>query len=161
MERVWAPWRTAYINETKKKGCIFCFAVSQDLDLTLYHGTLCTVLLNRYPYTNGHLLVSPKRHVGLLEDLTVEEGAALMAAVTESVRILKQVMNPQGFNVGLNLGNVAGAGIEEHLHVHIVPRWQGDANFMTVVGDVRVISEDLETTFAKLEAHFHTMVAHT
>jgi ATP adenylyltransferase len=151
MERVWAPWRTAYINEPKKKGCIFCFAVTQDMDLTLYHGALCTVLLNRYPYTNGHLLVSPKRHVGLLEDLTVEEGAAIMAAVTESVRILKQVMNPQGF----------GAGIEEHLHVHIVPRWQGDANFMTVVGDVRVISEDLETTFAKLKAHFRTMVAHT
>jgi ATP adenylyltransferase len=112
------------------------------------------VMMNKYPYANGHILVAPKRHVASLEDLSLEEMADLLKMVRDSVGILKKVMKPDGFNIGLNLGAVAGAGVEEHLHLHIVPRWHGDTNAMAVLADVRVISEHLDVTCRNLRPHF-------
>jgi ATP adenylyltransferase len=115
------------------------------------------VMMNRFPYINGHLLVAPIRHVSGLHHLTDEESLDLILTVRQSIQILKQVMKPEGFNVGLNLGRVAGAGVEEHLHFHIVPRWNGDTNYMTVFGEVRVIPEHLEETYRSLRSHFRRL----
>ena len=117
------------------------------------------IIMNRYPYSNGHLLVAPLRHAGDLEDLTEAESADLMRLTRSCVCVLKEVMNPGGFNVGINLGGTAGAGVEEHLHVHIVPRWEGDNNFMAVVADTRVIPEHLKITYDKLLPRFHALNA--
>lgn len=160
MENLWAPWRMTYIlDEDKPGGCIFCLAADgKGADnLVLGVGRLTLVMMNKYPYNNGHLLVAPRRHLPSLEELTAEELADLLASVRLSVRALKQVMNPEGFNVGLNLGRVAGAGIEEHLHFHVVPRWGGDTNFMTVFGEVRVIPEHIMATCDKLRPYFADM----
>lgn len=158
MKVLWAPWRMEYILADKEEGaCIFCPGADRSHDearLILYAGTRTMVLMNRYPYNNGHLLVAPSRHVSGLDDLDREETRDLMAMVRRSIGALKAVMSPEGFNVGLNLGRVAGAGMEEHLHFHIVPRWNGDTNLMTVVGDVRVIPEHLRQTYEKLRPHF-------
>ncbi|MBW1721100.1 MAG: HIT domain-containing protein [Deltaproteobacteria bacterium] len=158
MKVLWAPWRMKYIlSEEKDEGCIFCPGPerSEDSDrLFLHVGTLSLVMMNRFPYNNGHLLVAPVRHVPGLEHLSDEELLDLMHLVRRSVEILKKVMNPEGFNVGLNLGRVAGAGVEEHMHFHIVPRWNGDTNFMTVLGEVRVIPEHIRETYEKLVPHF-------
>ncbi len=157
MENLWAPWRMTYIlDEDKPGGCIFCLAADgKGADnLVLGVGRLTLVMMNKYPYNNGHLLVAPRRHLPSLEELTSEELADLLASVRLSVKALKQVMNPEGFNVGLNLGRVAGAGIEEHLHFHVVPRWGGDTNFMTVLGEVRVIPEHIRATCDKLRPYF-------
>jgi ATP adenylyltransferase len=160
MDRLWAPWRMTYIlDEDKPEGCIFCLAndgKGAD-DLVLGVGKHCAVMMNKYPYNNGHLLVSPKRHVACLEDLAPEEMAAWLATVRLTTDALKQAMHPDGFNVGLNLGRVAGAGIEEHLHFHVVPRWNGDHNFMTVLGEVRVIPEHIRATYEKLKPYFANM----
>ncbi len=156
MKNLWAPWRMEYILGPKSKECIFCLAtdgVGAD-GLVLGVGRHTVVMMNKYPYNNGHLLISPKRHLPTLEGLNDEELTELMKVVRYSVRVLKEVMNPEGFNVGLNLGEVAGAGIEEHLHFHVVPRWGGDTNFMTVLGDVRVIPEHIRATCAKLKPYF-------
>jgi ATP adenylyltransferase len=112
------------------------------------------VMMNRYPYTNGHLLVAPNKHVADLDQLSDKEMGDVLKTVSNAIRILRDVMEPDGFNVGLNLGEVAGAGIEQHLHVHVVPRWHGDTNAMTVLGDVRVISEHLEATYMRLRPAF-------
>ncbi|MDY6839013.1 MAG: HIT domain-containing protein [Thermodesulfobacteriota bacterium] len=157
MKTLWAPWRLEHILDKREKECIFCHGLSNDGKLTLYNGSLSMVMMNKYPYTNGHMLVAPKRHVASLEDLSVEEMADLLRMVRDSVGILKKVMNPDGFNVGLNLGAMAGAGVEEHLHLHIVPRWHGDTNVMTVLADVRVISEHLEVTCRNLRPHFEIL----
>ena len=158
MKVLWAPWRMEYIQSDKEEGaCIFCPGQDRSLDekrLILYVGKLTMVVMNRYPYNNGHLLVAPHRHVPGLDDLTQEETQDLMANVRRSIGALKAVMAPEGFNVGLNLGQVAGAGMEDHLHFHIVPRWNGDTNLMTVVGDVRVIPEHIRETYEKLRTHF-------
>ncbi|MFC1579446.1 HIT domain-containing protein [Thermodesulfobacteriota bacterium] len=147
-----------YILSDKEEGaCIFCPGQDRSQDearLILYVGKLTMVVMNRYPYNNGHLLVAPHRHVSGLEDLTQEETQDLMANVRRSIGALKAVMAPEGFNVGLNLGQVAGAGMEDHLHFHIVPRWNGDTNLMTVVGDVRVIPEHIKDSYEKLRVHF-------
>lgn len=160
MDRLWAPWRMTYIlDEDKPGGCIFCLAIDgrgAD-DLVLGVGPHCTVMMNKFPYNNGHLLVAPKKHVSNMDDLSVEEMASLLGAVRHAVGALKQAMNPEGFNVGLNLGRVAGAGIEEHLHFHVVPRWNGDNNFMTVLGEVRVIPEHIRATYDKLKPLFADM----
>jgi len=149
-----------YILADKEEGnCIFCPGEDRSQDrarLILYAGNLTVVVMNRYPYNNGHLLVAPCRHVAGLDDLDLEETQDLMAMVRRSIGALKAVMNPEGFNVGLNLGRVAGAGMEEHLHFHIVPRWNGDTNLMTVVGDVRIIPEHLKETYDKLRPHFES-----
>ena len=157
MESLWAPWRMTYIlNEDKTTGCIFCLASDGKgtNDLVLGAGTHCLVMMNKYPYNNGHLLVAPCRHLPSLNDLDQKELGDLLETVRRSVHALKQVMNPHGFNVGLNLGRAAGAGIEEHLHFHVVPRWDGDTNFMTVFGEVRVIPEHIKATCDKLRPFF-------
>jgi ATP adenylyltransferase len=154
MKTMWAPWRMEYILGEKEKGCIFCRALSDQGNLILYKGKVTMVVMNKYPYINGHLLVAPTRHLSLLEQLSKNEMGDLLETVEKSVGILKKVMNPDGFNVGLNLGKVAGAGVEEHLHFHIVPRWFGDTNALTVFADVRVIPEHLQATCNNLKPYF-------
>jgi len=154
MKTMWAPWRMDYILTEKDGNCIFCEALSTADDLTLYKGKITMVMMNKFPYINGHLLVAPVRHLSGLDQLKKNEMGELLATVDRSVEILKQVMNPDGFNVGLNLGKVAGAGVEEHLHFHIVPRWFGDTNALTVFADVRVIPEHIKATYENLKPHF-------
>jgi ATP adenylyltransferase len=154
MKVLWAPWRMGYIlAENKADGCIFCPGADRSADqerLILHVGPRTMVVMNRFPYNNGHLLVAPVKHVSSLERLNQDETLGLLLMVRKSIEILKQVMKPDGFNVGLNLGHVAGAGMENHMHFHIVPRWKGDTNFMTVIEDVRVIPEHIKATYAKL-----------
>jgi len=154
MKTMWAPWRIEYILSEKKGSCVFCDALSTQDDLTLYKGDVSMVMMNKFPYTNGHILVAPVRHLSTLEELKKTEMGELMAAIERSVGILKKAMNPDGFNIGLNLGKVAGAGVEEHLHFHIVPRWLGDVNALTVFGEVRVIPEHLKSTYKNLKVYF-------
>jgi ATP adenylyltransferase len=154
MKTVWAPWRMEYILSEKEQGCIFCLALLDHSNLTLYKGALSMVTMNKFPYINGHLLVAPKRHISCLDEMTMEEMANLLKTIKDSIGILKKVMKPDGFNVGLNLGAVAGAGVEQHLHFHIVPRWHGDTNAMTVFAEVRVIPEHLEATYRNLKPYF-------
>ncbi len=154
MKTIWAPWRMEYILDTKEEGCIFCQALDDKDELTLYKGSSCMVVMNKFPYINGHLLVAPRRHLSRLDELDQAEMGKLLKLVEQSVGILKKEMIPDGFNVGLNLGKVAGAGVEEHLHFHIVPRWFGDTNALTVFADVRVIPEHLQQTYKNLKKHF-------
>ena len=154
MQTLWAPWRIEYILGEKEQGCVFCKSFLQENALALFKGKTSMVLMNKFPYINGHLLVAPVRHTSGLDQLDRDELADLMTLVRESTSILKRTIHPDGFNVGLNLGKVAGAGIEEHLHCHIVPRWFGDTNFMTVLADVRVIPEHVQATRDKLKPFF-------
>ena len=154
MKTMWAPWRIEYILGKKEDRCIFCSALRDQDELTLFKGEITMVTLNKFPYINGHLLVAPVRHVSALNQLDKTEMGELMATVEQSVGILKAAMKPDGFNIGLNLGKVAGAGIEEHLHFHVVPRWLGDTNALTVFGEVRVIPEHLKATFNNLKSYF-------
>ncbi len=154
MKTMWAPWRMEYILESKKDGCIFCKALSEDDALTLYKGRVTMVMMNKFPYINGHLLVAPRRHISALHELGTDDMGSLLKTVEQSVRILKEAMKPDGFNVGLNLGKVAGAGVEEHLHFHVVPRWFGDTNALTVFAEVRVIPEHFKETFDRLKPYF-------
>jgi ATP adenylyltransferase len=154
---MWAPWRIDYILSEKEDSCVFCDALGEKDDLTLFKGPDTLVVMNKFPYINGHLLVAPIRHVSGLDQLRKKEMGELLATVQRSVDILKKVMKPDGFNVGLNLGKVAGAGVEEHLHFHIVPRWFGDTNALTVFADVRVIPEHLQKTFNNLKPYFQQM----
>jgi ATP adenylyltransferase len=161
MKTMWAPWRMEYILSEKQDGCVFCEALTVNDDLTLYAGNDTMVMMNKYPYINGHLLIAPVKHLSGLDQLDKREMGELLATVEKSVAILKQVMKPDGFNVGLNLGKVAGAGVEEHLHFHIVPRWFGDTNALTVFADVRVIPEHLKTTYDNLKPCFDTLNLNT
>lgn len=157
MENLWAPWRMEYILGKREPYCIFCpegNGLGDEERLILHRGRLCMVMMNKYPYNNGHLLIAPWRHVASLEDLTTDESLAMMKWMQRSITILKAVMSPDGFNVGLNLGSAAGAGVEDHLHFHLVPRWRGDTNFLTVFAEVRSIPEHLERTYAKLLPKF-------
>ena len=158
MRVLWAPWRMEYIlSENKHEGCIFCPGKDRNRDkerLILHVGGLSMVMMNRYPYINGHLLVAPIRHIPALDSLSEDEAKDVLHMVSLSIGVLKKVMKPEGFNVGLNLGRVAGAGVEEHMHFHIVPRWNGDTNYMTVLGDVRVIPDHIESTFETLLPYF-------
>ena len=157
MKVLWAPWRMEYILNNQKDTRLHILSFLQERIKErhiLYWGEYTLVMMNKYPYNNGHLLVAPVRHVPDLEPLTDKELSSLLAMVRRSVAILKQVINPEGFNVGLNLGKVAGAGVADHLHFHIVPRWNGDTNFMAVVGDLRVIPEHLDQTYERLVLSF-------
>lgn len=154
MKTMWAPWRIEYILSEKEPECIFCNALSKTDDLTLFKGRDTLVVMNKFPYINGHLLIAPVRHISSLDQLNRHEMGELLAEVDRTVRILKQAMRPDGFNVGLNLGRVAGAGVEEHLHFHVVPRWFGDTNALTVFADVRVIPEHLQATYDNLKPYF-------
>ncbi len=153
MDRLWAPWRTVYIGKDHGSACIFCDKLNSDKDKenhVLYRGEKVFVLLNIYPYNNGHLLIAPKRHVGDIADLEQDEVLELGLVTQKMTGLLRAAFNPEGFNIGVNLGKIAGAGVPGHFHIHIVPRWGGDTNFMPVIGDVRVISEGLELTYTKL-----------
>ncbi len=157
MKQIWAPWRMKYILMEKAKGCILCEKPRQNNDTTnfiLYRGDKNFVMLNSYPYNPGHLMVAPYRHIANLEELTDEERNEHFEIVSRSIKVLKQVFNPTGFNLGINVGRIAGAGIDEHIHTHIVPRWQGDNNFMPVIADTKVVPEALAETYKKLNGKF-------
>ncbi len=157
MEQIWAPWRIKYIQMEKPEGCILCDKPKEDndtLNYILYRGDRNFVIMNSYPYNPGHLMIAPYRHTANLEELTEAERNEHFEIVSRSVRLLRRVFNPGGFNIGINIGKVAGAGIVGHVHTHIVPRWQGDTNFMTVISDIRVVPEALAETYEKLEGKF-------
>jgi ATP adenylyltransferase len=163
MSHLWTPWRMAYLRgeEPLPEGCLFCLKPhEEDAQAHIVHrGQLCFVVLNRFPYNNGHLMVVPYAHVSTLEDLDAETLADLMALTQLSLRVLREAYRPQGFNVGMNIGGVAGAGVVGHVHLHIVPRWAGDTNAMTVVGETRVIPEWLHQTYERLRPLFERMSA--
>lgn len=149
---LWAPWRIRYITGEKGAGCVFCRSASgagpdHAYEQPLDRGEKCFTLLNTFPYASGHLMIAPYRHVGALEDLAEPELVELMRLARRAVLALSRAMSPAGFNVGLNLGTVAGAGIADHLHLHVVPRWEGDNSFMPVLADIRVLPQALEATF--------------
>jgi len=162
MERLWTPWRLSYVTGASGSvsGCIFCDACApdaKDAELVLGTGRFAYVILNRYPYNNGHLMVVIKRHVASLEAATREELAELMTLTRHAEMALTQGYHPQGINVGINLGRPAGAGVLDHLHVHLVPRWNGDTSFMSIVGNVRVLPEELGQTAARLRPIFERL----
>jgi ATP adenylyltransferase len=153
LRRLWAPWRLEYIQSAdQQEGCVFCFApgLDDEAGLVVHRGENAFVLLNRYPYAAGHLMVAPYRHVGDLGALTDAEALEIHRLTATAVTVLGEAMAPQGFNLGWNLGRVAGAGIVDHVHQHVVPRWAGDTNFMPVLADVKVMPEALESTRRKL-----------
>ncbi len=155
MEQLWAPWRMQYIAREEKNGdCIFCEKWKSDSDgenLILFRGEFCFVIMNLFPYNNGHLMVLPIRHFADIADLSESEQAEMFCLMQRNVASIRKVMKPHGFNIGFNLGQAAGAGIADHLHLHIVPRWTGDTNFMPVLGNTRVVSEAIEETYRKLK----------
>lgn len=157
MQRLFSPWRKPYIqrDKTNENGCVFCAALQQPdgpVSLVLHRGKRTFLMLNRYPYTSGHLMALPLAHVARLDELDAATRAELMELQTQAVELLSRVYQPGGFNLGANLGAAAGAGIEEHLHFHIVPRWAGDTNFTATVGQTRVLPETLEETWERLHA---------
>jgi ATP adenylyltransferase len=158
MKRIWAPWRMDYVEgKTKESGCIFCRRAAMDDDsenLILHRGKHAFVILNLYPYTNGHTMVVPYMHKASLEDLDETTRNELMQLTTEAVTVLQNVYNAENFNIGINIGEAAGAGIAEHIHVHIVPRWTGDTSFMTTSGDTRVLPESLDQSYQRLHAEW-------
>ena len=157
MEYLWAPWRIEYIKKIKEEGCIFCqkpIEKNDTANLILYRGQKNFIIMNSYPYNPGHLMIAPYRHVASLDELSDEELGEHYKMVTQSTQILTQAFKPDGFNIGMNLGRIAGAGIDKHIHSHIVPRWAGDTNFMPVIADTNVINEALAETYAKLKGKF-------
>ena len=155
MKQLWSPWRLEYLTAPKAEGCIFCHAAGSEGDrenLVLLRGARAFLILNRYPYNNGHFMSVPYDHVPSLEDLDPATLTELMLLVNRGIIALRACMRPDGFNVGVNLGAVAGAGIEDHVHVHVVPRWAGDTNFMPVVGDMRVVPQTWMQTYDDLKA---------
>lgn len=165
MERLWAPWRMEYIRNTilaDDTECIFKIGddISKDAEkLVLYRGKTAFVMMNKYPYNNGHLLIAPFRHIGEFCALTDDELLEMQELLALCIQALKRAMNPQGFNIGLNLGRVAGAGVEDHIHYHIVPRWNGDTNFMPVFGQVKVISEGLDKSYIRIKDNIEKIVS--
>jgi len=161
MERIWAPWRMEYIqNGDNSDTCLFCLneECTSDQDrLVLYRSTLSLVMLNKYPYTNGHLLIAPRRHTSEIDSLSDGEMLDLFSTLRRCKQVLQQTARPEGFNIGMNLGKSAGAGVVDHMHIHIVPRWNGDTNFMTVIPDVRIMPENLSTTYIRLLPYFNTI----
>ena len=158
MQTIWAPWRMAYILSEKQNACVFCEksqpAANDGENLVLFRGKAAFALLNIYPYNTGHLMIAPYAHVSSLTALSQEQIGALFHLTQQCEAVLTQAMRPEGFNIGVNLGKAAGAGIAEHLHVHIVPRWNGDANYMSTLADVRVIPQRLADTYALLRGYF-------
>lgn len=162
MKNLWSPWRSQYIESFKEEQsdgkCIFCEAAQKDPsdvnNLLVRKSQNIIVVMNLYPYNNGHLMVLPKRHIGSLEEITKEESHELIDELMLAEKVLQKIYAPQGFNIGANLGRAGGAGIEDHIHFHILPRWNGDTNFMPVIGEVKVISQDLADTRKKLLAGY-------
>ncbi len=165
MERLWAPWRMEYIEKASCSACFICAAFQapkeQDArNLVVYRNETAMVIMNRYPYNNGHLMIAPILHGVIFEELPAASLAEIDRLSQMVVRLMNQLFNPHGFNLGYNIGRTAGAGLVDHLHLHIVPRWNGDTNFMPVLGDTRVISEALDKTYSKLKQAFDVMVTH-
>ena len=161
MNKLWAPWRIDYIRAPKEKGCIFCNKSHDEDDrenLVLYRGNESFVLMNLYPYSNGHLMISPYKHTSDTNDISSRGNEEIMWLANQSMNILTHAMNAEGFNFGANLGKAGGAGIEEHIHYHIVPRWSGDTNFMPVVGNTKVLVEGLRESWDNLKPHFDSLV---
>lgn len=158
MTQLWAPWRSRYMNEKRdKRVCVFCDAAQQTADeenLIIHRGKNIFVILNRYPYTSGHVMIAPYSHVSRLAQATRAAAEEMIVTAARTERILQEAYQPDGLNMGMNLGEAAGAGIEEHIHMHVLPRWKGDANFMTSVSETRVIPEALEETYRKLRPRF-------
>ncbi len=159
LKRLWAPWRMRYIDTIgrKEEGCVFCTKPAESDDLRnqiVFRSSVCYVVINLFPYNNGHLLVVPYRHIANFHDLTTDEHLDLCKLVDKSLLALKEELRPDGFNVGMNLGRSAGAGIDQHLHMHIVPRWNGDTNFMPVLANTKVISESLDECCSRLRQAF-------
>jgi len=162
MKQIWAPWRMTYIQGEREHGCIFCekiIAEDSRAHLVLAQTPHSVVMLNKYPYNNGHLLLAPKRHTNQLSALLSEEYGDLCRAFRRSVDNLSKALNPEGINLGMNLGQCAGAGIEGHLHWHLVPRWEGDTNFMPVIGEVRVMPQHLMESYDRLSPFFTKFLA--
>jgi ATP adenylyltransferase len=163
VDRLWAPWRMPYIMSTVKQnddGCVFCRMVAEREDernLILWRGSLAFVVMNLFPYNTGHVMVVPLRHTGDFSSLTAPEHVELMKLVGRSRDVLENCMSPQGFNIGMNLGRASGAGIVDHLHYHVVPRWAGDANFMSTISDTKVMSESLPETWRRLKEGFDVL----
>lgn len=163
LDTLFTPWRYAYLTSPKSDtplACIFCVAAtSQPLreTLTLFRNGQALVMLNRFPYTNGHVMVAPIAHQARLFESSDQSLRALIRLTAEAQRILSDVYHPEGFNVGMNFGQTAGAGVADHYHMHVVPRWGGDSNFMTVTARTRIVPEDLDTTFDKLQPHFNSI----
>jgi ATP adenylyltransferase len=162
MENLWAPWRMAFVAPRipRSDECIFCTqpaAQHDDEYHIIYRGDLCYIMLNLYPYNNGHLMVAPYQHVGSIEQLNAATLAELMAQVQLALKALRLAMNPDGFNMGINEGKVAGAGFAEHMHFHIVPRWLGDTNFMPVIADIKVMPAHLDAIYHQLKAAIETV----
>src|SRR6185295_7709957 len=158
MNHLWSPWRMEYIeNNNKPDGCVFCLAQGMEdsaENLIAFRGERSYVILNRYPYTSGHLMVIPFEHQPNLEELDAETRAEMMELTARSMTVLRKIYNPQAFNMGANIGEAAGAGVKEHVHIHIVPRWAGDTNFMSAVAETRVLPEALEDTYQRVKAAF-------
>jgi ATP adenylyltransferase len=151
MDKLWAPWRISYVQGKKQKGCLFCRAAKKTKnDFVVFTTAHSVCLLNIFPYNNGHLMVAPRRHVRDLAGLRAGESADLWQALVRAQKLLSKVLSPQGYNIGINLGDVAGAGIPGHLHVHIVPRWKGDTNFMPTLAGAKIISQSLEQLILRL-----------
>ena len=157
MKKIWAPWRMEYILSEKKNGCIFCEKSQEQEDkknYILFRDTLGFVMMNIFPYNNGHLMITPYRHAASLEDLSSEELTQIMILVKKSLSSLKKTIKADGYNVGMNIGSIAGAGIADHMHIHIVPRWYGDTNFMPILAETKVLPQHLDTTFEILQPFF-------
>ena len=159
-ERIWAPWRLEYVKDASKDSadeCVFCAKAGSDDDeaaLIVHRGERCFVILNLYPYTNGHLMIAPYEHLGSLTDLDAESTAEMMGLAQRAITLLGERYEPHGYNVGFNQGRVAGAGVEHHIHMHVVPRWGGDNNFMPVLADTRVMPQTLEQSYEALAGAF-------
>jgi ATP adenylyltransferase len=161
-QRIWAPWRLEYVKDASKDNeqeCIFCAfpgegAEHDEAHLIVHRGEHCFVILNKFPYTNGHLMIAPFDHIASLPELDADTVAEMMALAQRAMRILEETYSPQGYNVGFNQGRVAGAGVEHHIHMHVVPRWGGDTNFMPVLGDTRVMPQTLEQSYEALAGSF-------
>ena len=157
MNKLWAPWRMDYIRTPKEDGCVFCKKHQSTKDrenLLLFRGEESFVLMNLYPYSNGHLMISPYKHISNTNDISAIGNQEIMSLTNKSMEIIKNIMGADGFNIGANLGKAAGAGIEEHLHFHIVPRWIGDTNFMPVLGNTKVMVEGLQETWDSMKPQF-------
>lgn len=154
MERLWAPWRMSYIKNFKReKGCLFCRVFKSKADsknLIILRSKYCFAMLNIYPYNNGHVMISPNKHIKSIELLNDKEASDLMATIKKIKIMLDRVLKPDGYNIGINIGRPAGAGFDRHLHIHIVPRWSGDSNFMPVLSGTKIISQSLKTLYREL-----------
>jgi ATP adenylyltransferase len=159
MDYLWAPWRSTYMKDrgSAAAGCIFCAAAAAEdnlHNLVVYRGKFSFILLNRYPYTSGHVMIAPFDHISRLQAATSETALEIMSLTRAAERVIEEAYRPDGLNLGMNLGEAAGAGIEQHIHMHLLPRWWGDSNFITTVGDTRILPETLEDTYQKIQKGF-------